>query len=127
MARGNKNRGERDDLSIASIEELLTPPILPTPPLVLPSVPSYPLTEVEDGRSYHPDRGFRDPLVTSGTASSHKAVSGRSFQKIGFDNPEKVIRCARRYARREVLFAKRLHRRGRGGSRRRNYWSNVKC
>lgn len=124
MARGNKSRGQRDTSDIASIEELLSPQNL-LPPLVLPSVPSFPLTEVEDGRSFNPDRQFRDPLVFSGGASSHKAVSGKSFQKIGFDNPDQVIVCARRRSRREIMFAKKL--RGRGGSRRRNYWSDVKC
>lgn len=126
MARGRQNRGQRDTFDIAS-EELLAPLNLNPTPVVSPFVPSFAWPEVEDGRSFNPDRMFRDPLVFSGTASSHKAVSGRSFQKIGFDNPEKVVRCARRSSRREVIFAKRLQRRGRGGSRRRNYWSDVKC
>lgn len=126
MARGTSKRGQRDTSDIASIEELLSPSNL-LPPLVSPVVPSFPLTEVEDGRAFNPDGRFRSPLAYSGGASSHKAVSGRSFQKIGFDNPDQTIVCARRRSRREVIFAKNLSRRGRGGSRRRNYWSDVKC
>lgn len=126
MARGKSNRGERDASEIASLEELLSP-INISSPVVSPLVPSFAWPEVEDGRAFNPDRAYRDPLVFSGGASSHRKVTGSRFQSIGFDNPEKVVRCARRSSRREVIFAKRLQRRGRGGSRRRNYWSNVKC
>lgn len=44
-----------------------------------------------------------------------------------FVNPDRVAVCVRRERRREVMFAKKLTRKGAGGAKRRNWWSDVKC
>lgn len=54
--------------------------------------------------------------------STHALPSG-----VRVDVPQTAAFCVRRKERREVLFAKRLHKRGRGGSRRRDWRSEVKC
>lgn len=131
MAKGKSNRGERDTSDIASLEELLSP-ITPTP-LVSPLLSHLvegPLYEVEDNRRFMP--GYVSPRLSSGSPARIKAVSRGLAREgpaagIAFSPSEYTVRCVRRKERREVIFAKRFHRRGRGGSRRRNFWSGVKC
>lgn len=60
------------------------------------------------------------------TAPSVRQVTRRIDPKISFGDPATVAICVRRKQRREVLFAKRRMR-GRGGARRRHWYSNVKC
>ena len=48
--------------------------------------------------------------------------------RVQFAVPKKVAICIRRKARREVLHALKLTKKGKGGgARKRNLWSNVKC
>lgn len=103
------------------------------------------LSEIEDRRRFHPDRqfapardrntrrarivaasllgsalSFQDPTIRSGSIPGTRSAPAAGYSG-------KVAICVRRKTRREVLFA-----RGKGGggakrSRRRNYYSEVKC
>lgn len=48
-----------------------------------------------------------------------------SRERVAFGNPDTVAICHRRQVRREVMIA--MKRRGRGGSRRRDWRSEIKC
>lgn len=93
------------------------------------------LTDIADRREYHPLKDFRPSLSLSGAAAdvnvNERSPRGGRFSmpalKYAFVTPHKVAVCSRRQVRREVLFAKRRTRKGAGGSRRRNFWSDVKC
>lgn len=131
--RGNSNRGQRDALD-PSLAELLAP-VRPLPELTFSQVLTdvgRSWTEVEDTRRFDPERSFRSPLAFSGGQASARSVRGSTARvvgpHIGFDQPQEVVRCARRKSRREVIFAKRKFRKGAGARRRRfNFWSLVRC
>lgn len=77
-------------------------------------------SEVEDGRTYHPDR-FRVSRTMLGPPARHRVsqpnfAAARLSHLIGFERPHQVIVCARRQARREVLLAT-----GRAGRGRRRF------
>lgn len=96
--------------------------------------------EVEDRRTWHPEGKKRPVRDWSGRRHRLQAVeASRPKQKarqqavkygppsIGFVSPERLLLCARRKARRQVLLA--LGRGGYGG-RKKNKWkeySNVRC
>lgn len=91
-----------------------------------------PLTEVEDRRRFHPMREMRNPRTIVGTSSQIRPVSERAHASsamtdVGFIDPARVLVCARRRMRREVLHARGIA----GGtgfrSPRFNFWSNVSC
>lgn len=99
-------------------------------------LPGRPLLEVEDRRTFHPERSLRPPMTFVGGASRLVAKrppsSGRSSYpgaRIGFEVPRAVVVCVRRKQRKEVLHA--LGKVGRGAGttrrRRRNGWSDVDC
>lgn len=129
--RGKSSRGQRDAID-PSLDALLAPPIenYPIEPLgeLNPSEP-FSLTEIEDRRLYNPEGVLRSALDRGGQPSPARRIPQHDtrWSSVGFNNPKDVLICARRKERREVLFATRRHRRGRGGSRRRNWWSNVRC
>lgn len=127
MARGRSSRGQREASDFASIEELLAPVTFPA--IYVTSVPSFQWQEIEDRRVFDPEQAYRPALSFSGNQAPANRIPrvDRSWSTIGFNEPSRVVICARRHRRREVLFAKKRHRRGRGGSRRRNYWSNIRC
>lgn len=86
---------------------------------------------VQDGRAFHPLGPFR-PLHASPRAAARVVVRSpaRAWSRpeiLGFAVPSRVRKCVQRSERREVLFAKRLTRRGAGSSKRRNYWSSISC
>lgn len=128
MARRNNkspDSGQRD------LYNLITRPVRLAAPLRLSSIVS-PL--VEDRRLFNPLGDYRPPLSTVGTRVSltpaiPKASPKRSTVPVGiaFSQPEEVNICRRRKTRREVIFAKKLQRKGASGSRRRNMWSDVSC
>lgn len=112
----------------------------------LPRSPSLrlfsPLIEIEDRRTFHPERDFRP--ARSFDAPRHRLVvraatprnpdrfsSLRAFPSphVSFHAPHKVLICVRRARRREVLHALRKTGRGRGRQRtpRRNWLSDVTC
>lgn len=91
---------------------------------------------LEDRRLFHPDGQFRTarsfytkPRLVISPAKQPKR-NGAHFRiphQVGFDVPHRVAICIRRKERREVIHAKRLTRKGSGGSKRRSFWSNIKC
>lgn len=98
------------------------------------------LLPVEDRRSFHPLASSRPVRVVSGVpvqplrVASSAAASRRAglyappglSPHLKFAVPSKTIICVRRQRRREVLFAKRQFG-GKGGRRRLNQWSDVRC
>lgn len=134
MGRHSSRRNrpvERDTPSIANdISSLLGPDgptLAPLSPLSTPVTQSV-LTEVEDRRQYSP---YDHPRTMDGTParvvpSPFRDVTALTHD-MSFEAPRRVLVCARRKERREVLIAKKLHRKGAGGSRRRNIWSDIKC
>lgn len=120
MARSkSKSRRERDLIRIANA------PLLRVSPVHI-EVP------VEDRRLFHPMGPVRPALSFFAPASRLVPASrpGRTAvaTKVRFELPGRVALCARRGSRREVLFAKRLTRKGSGSARRnRNYWSSISC
>lgn len=125
-----------------SLTSLLDDSVFSTPvlsPVVLPDpVPFSALPQIEDLREFNPD-----PEVSANTISGpadvgevySPPVSRPTPQKSNhmprgqraFANPERVAVCVRRQQRREVLHALRRTRRGRGGLRRRNRFSDIRC
>lgn len=128
MAKKRRGRTDRDHFTIAR------------PRLVRSFSPlsSLPVLEVEDRRTFHPERDFRPSRSLSGNAIT---VSGDNVNKVRttrrgpkylppggrhlFVAPRGVAICVRRKQRREVLFAKRRTRAG--GAKRKNFYSNVRC
>lgn len=93
-------------------------------------------TTTANGGRYHP--GNSPALTKQGrraTISPKLAIRNLKKQYVGlskavrrFDIPSTVKHCISRKARREVLLALGLARKGgRGGSRKRNYYSDIRC
>lgn len=136
MAHGRRgdNRGQRDAIDVANplsdIEGLLAP-IQPLPDLR----PMSPLplrdewSSIEDRRLFDPMADFMPARNFDGQNARTRRIpdSNPNWSTVGFDDPKHAVVCARRKERREVYFAKNLRRRGRGGARRRNWWSDYKC
>lgn len=129
MARGRTTRGQREATDLASLEELLAPPDQSWAMPVTFSPPASNWQEIDDGRLFNPEAAFRPPLDFSGNQAPANRIprKDKTWSTIGFNDPTFAVVCARRHQRREVIFATRKHRRGKGGSRRRNFWSNVRC
>jgi len=96
------------------------------------------LSMIEDNRRFHPlglarpPRGlFLRPRIVAPPIRRRKVSKAvapfRVPAALGFQLPDKVVRCIRRKSRREVLFA--LHRTGKGSRtpKRRNMWSEIHC
>lgn len=90
--------------------------------------------------AYRPDRkarGVFTPLPVQRASAPYKRLSDKKsgyaiLRQLSYLNPERVLVCARRAVRREVLFALGIggHRRrspGRGGGYRRTEESNWRC
>lgn len=134
MSRKSRKRERRDSAEIhhrSLTVRLLSRPSAP----ILPDV-THDLRPFEDRRTYHPLGVFRPARVIGGhpvqplVPSKPAKQRSRAFLAHGlaFPNPKRVLICVRRKSRREVLFAKNLHRRGAGArKRRRTYYSEVKC
>lgn len=136
----SRSRGRRDDTT-----SIANSVVGPRPPLVSPS--TYDLVKllaVEDYRQWHPDGSNRAPRNVWGAPVGYRStprrrpdrfgdairrstLHGWSRSQIGFQNPLNVVTCLRRKARREVMFALKLHRkRGKGGGRK-NWRSFIRC
>lgn len=140
MARRRRNsnetdqssEGERDTAAIARPERPASPDV------TLGSL----LSEIEDRRLFHPEqdqqpvrRLSRRPnelsLVNRSARTSSQrdrfgeAVRSQTKATVGFADPARTVVCVRRKQRREVYFAKKL--KGRGGARRTNWRSHIKC
>lgn len=101
----------------------------------LPALPVSPLNPLDDflGDSLPSDRrAFSfDSEPTRGTSSSGHVklpdpVLDRAPEALSTDRV-RIATCVRRQQRREVMFAKKFHKRGRGGGRRRTWRSDVRC
>lgn len=128
MRKGSSSRSSAYSTPL-SLTSLLAPTVLEQP-LVEP------ISEVHavdlnrqgvpfDGREYHPEKG-RAQSPGAFVRSAAKLLAGRGHV-VGFSRPNIISICIRRKARREVLHALRRTKSGRGGGRRRNRWSMVKC
>lgn len=126
--RGNKNRGQRDDLS--SLDSLLAPLTIPKPIRVTTPLPET-WREIQDDRLWSPEPFSQARTFSGSDASTRRIPKSRNkflSHQIGFDNPDLVLNCVRRKQRREVIFAKRKRRQGSGARRRRrNFYSNIRC
>lgn len=101
--------------------------------------PSFtPLFFMEDRRRYHPDGVFRNPVSVPRSSARLVVKGGKSYgghysygggypnASIGFLRPSGVAICAKRKARRQVIFA--LGRGGAGNRKgKRNYTSQFSC
>lgn len=97
------------------------------------------LTQLQDNRTWHPERTYRPALTISRTLRGAVRTrplklskptpfqTPRLSEPLRFPDPKRVLVCIRRKQRRRVLHAK-----GAAGSRnlrkpRRNQWSEVSC
>lgn len=142
MGRSSRRRsseGQRDDIStsldpdglLSEVEDLRTYTPAPTisPAFSVSGVPAqirdrdlYSIADVYDRTQEfmeYPERLISTPQRAWSSLSSH----------LGFDVPQRAIRCVRRKIRREVMFSlpRRKRRGGAGARRRRNEWSDVHC
>lgn len=137
MAKGRGKRDTNDNTpsSSQSLDVLLSTPVVVSRPISTMPVSRYDLaTETveilgDDGRTYHPLGPRRPQMRASGQVATLRRVYRNIKHPIGFHNPINVMRCIRRKARREVLFAfnKQLRKGQSGGRYRRNHWSKVIC
>lgn len=132
MAKGSRGKTSVTrgvNISTANHTRLRLPPRLPSSRLLL----------YEDRRQFHPEGVYARPATFDGSrqrigVSSSPNVNkrkGRSrpfFKPIlAFEHPLRVVLCARRKIRKEVLHA--LGKSGRGGQRkpRYSYYSSISC
>lgn len=115
--------------------------VVSTPSLTRLVAPVYRLPSVSpvfgDRRVYHPLGRYRravslgrlyESMVVAKRDTGVAARRSKLFSPvIRFAEPHKISICVRRQQRREVLFAKRKMFSGKGGSRRRNFYSGVSC
>nr|QJB20130.1 MAG: hypothetical protein [Microvirus sp.] len=158
MAKKSRSgRVQRDPAAIASSRLLVSRPQslygVPVGDDLIDAL-SAPLTEVEDNRTFHPNRRFRSGVTVSGRAVEltvnagpfrfggaihRRSVIARNYYTgmpvgvqvpvgIKFHEPLKVVTCIRRAVRRSVMFAKRKVGLGaRQKVRRRGPYTGVKC
>lgn len=87
-----------------------------------------------DERRFNPTRAYSGPASTTRSAKRIMATartytSPIHFIRSGlqFADPTRVATCVRRNIRKQVLHALGRQNKGRGGSRRRNAYSKIKC
>lgn len=127
MAR-SRNRGTRDDMSIANVS--LRSPILRATRL----------TGMDDRRTFDFEPATRPARLFTGSTASvtvtptqpqkqNQKLTRPNFNRaqLAFSMPGETLICIRRKRRKEVLFAKRKT--GKGGQRRprRSAYSDTKC
>lgn len=133
MAKGN-SKSQRDFSNSnpynQSLAQLLTP--IYRPPIRLLPISST-LTTADvlasgDRRLFQPDETTRPPHTARPGASRVQARPyPYTMNTLGFQEPKMVAICVRRKQRREVIFAKRKHKKGSGGAKHRNFWSAISC
>lgn len=143
MAKGSK-KGDSANGTPTSLTELLSPPVMPVtltvPQLVSDHISMMPMTSSisrlqalafeEDRRRHYPDQSVRPPghLIRSAIRLYHSPERALGVPNMpSFRIPNLVTICVRRKMRREVLHALNKTKGGRGGRRRRNQWSGIKC
>lgn len=126
--RRTRNYTPQRDVSIPSLRDVLRYELRPAPLLIpLPSPTTSQVRQYGDRRLFRPDRIIAPPPAVTRASARVVASSNRSFNTLRFADPKLVTICARRKERREVLFAKRLTRKGSGSSKRNNFWSRISC
>jgi len=128
MARKRSTRQRDFSTPNQSLDVLLTFKLRP-PPRLLPlpfPVPQAVFASVgSDRRLYRPDRSTRPPATNKPGAS--RVQVGRRLSSLKFADPRFVSICVRRQQRKEVLFARKLTRKGAGAKKRKNFWSDISC
>lgn len=147
MARSSRSsRDERDPNAIASSElDRLLVPHIPVRPVSLPPARSlgvFSALAVEDRREFSFNPPTAVAVASDGTparivgpgGAAPRTVAPRPgpartrFAGFSFADPRTVMVCARRAARREVLFATKRTRAGSGAKRRRKApYRDVRC
>lgn len=127
--RSSSSNGQRDLLNnpnTRSLDALLT--FRPRPVILAPVPVSTirELGEVEDRRTFQPDRSTRPPRSTR-PGAARLVADPRSATTIRFADPRFVGLCERRSRRRQVLFALKRTKKGSGSRKRRNFWSSISC
>lgn len=134
MGKSNK---KRRDTAVSIANQRL--------PFAINTNQSFGFSQFGDRRNYHPDGFYRPALRFSGAPARYsvgpastrrsqsikkkfsglRPESGRSF--LAFSDPGRVLICARRKIRREVMFARRKT--GRVGQKRPrfNWYSSISC
>lgn len=97
----------------------------------LPALPVDPVSSLDNfvGPTLPMDgRAFSFNMESSHVSTSRAQIPSLQ-DRVGAvpDDRLQIAVCVRRSQRREVMFAKRYHKRGRGGGRRRNQRSNIRC
>jgi len=127
MAKSKSTPSQRD-LSMRSLETLLTFKLRP-PPVLIP-VPSFTRPQVlqaGDRRLWQPDASTRPPHTPRPGSSRVVANQYKKLSALKFADPRFVGICVRRNIRREVMFALKRTKRGSGSSKKRNFWSAISC
>jgi len=131
MARSNNNSRQRDfsNPNNQSLDSLLTFKLRPAPVLIpVPSPPTRSaVLSVGDRRQWQPDRSTRPPHSLRPGASRVMADAYKRLHTLKFADPRFVGICVRRKIRREVLHALKRTKKGSGGAKRRNFWSDISC
>lgn len=142
MAKSRNRNPQRDTNAFAdnlSLDASLLGGLSP----LIDDFSSSPLTDISDGRLWHPDPPSRPSLLLDGRPTTRLELVDRppspAQKKLGytlrsqtkavlaFGDPDNTLVCVRRKTRREVMFAKRNFGRGRARARRRHWHSNVRC
>lgn len=153
MAKGRRssNRSLRD--SASPVDDARNPAIPKPSRTVRDYLPENFYREVQDNRTWQPDRVGRAKTVSGSNArivakpnvkrgpngkplrsadrvnyGRAHSVFGQVTSRLGFSLPHEVLVCIRRHMRREVLFALKKRKAGAGAKRRRrNKWSDIDC
>jgi len=141
MARSSRRSASTTD---DAIDQMLSLPPAPTVTSTWsgmhPVVQAYyDAMQLEDLRQFHPDParpatelpGRRARIIERPAKIKWgRIMYPQSYAKarMGYAHPENVITCLRRKARKEIMFALGLRKKGSGaGRRKRNHRSNIKC
>lgn len=101
----------------------------PLPPIVIPPLlaGSAPARPEHDRRRYHPDAPYQ-PAPATRTDARRLVVAGPAYQALRFADPSRVLVCARRRTRAQVLHALGVAgQRGRKRRPRRTLHSAISC
>lgn len=91
------------------------------------------LSVFDDRRTYHPGLAHMRPALSVRRKADADVVVKKALpptklpHQLSFRVPNYVALCIRRKVRREVIHALDLTRKGAGGAKRRNNWSDVEC
>lgn len=133
--RRRANRSERNPIAVPSLSKLLRSPARVSSPVRvhLPTV----LAEVEDRRTYHPERATRPARYFSGPTHRLKIAEPKKTRSlpglyqpspiVAFESPKNLPLCVRRKQRREIIHALKKIGKGARARRRRNDFSNISC